>query len=111
MFVVVLVFGIYFYAGRSRSLPGVGDKLECITVKDNRTVSSVDLKLSDNEMDILSLKLKALKIEWNGGRVHPFPVENVQFFVDYVVDGEPVHLVLGEPSFVYEKECGLLSII
>ena len=49
------------------------------------------------------MKLRDLKIEWRGTRVHPFSVDHVQFFIDYIADGKPFHLVLGEPCFAYES--------
>ena len=98
-----LIVGIYLFAGRMRPLPGMEGDLEWISVQDNRTNLAVAIELSDGEADALKMKLKALKMKWSGSYVHTFSIENVQFFVDYIVDQKPFHLVLGEPCFAYES--------
>ena len=100
---VVLIIGSYLFVRRVRPLPEVDGELVWINVMDNRTDPSVELELTEGEADILSVKLKALKMKWSGGRVYPFSIENVDFFVDYIAGGEPFHLVLGDPCFAYES--------
>jgi len=101
--IVVLVAGGFFLARRVCPLPEVDRETVWITVEDNRSDPPVKLELNEGETDVLIMKLNALKMKWSGGRVHPFPVGNVQYFVDYMTDGKPFHLVLGDPCFAYES--------
>lgn len=67
-------------------------------------------KVSLSEEDAASLKqaLSELKCRRAFGRITPYEQDKITYELQFISEGKPMHLVLGETSFCYES-AGLFS--